>query len=218
MYAGNGMIIQASESGWPIRYNTLDQVMASHPHYFGATRPMSLGIQGAAPTVSSVSISRSALRGGATVTIRGANLDTASEVYFGGTGTYRFTVNSGNALTATIPANAAGVAAVRVTNAWGESTVNSRARVTYFGSPTVTRLSLPSTSAAGGSTLIITGTGFAPGTQVFFGTVPATSVRVLSTTHLSVIAPRHDAGAVIVGVRTPYGWSNHRSFTYLAPG
>jgi cell wall-associated NlpC family hydrolase len=217
MYAGNGLVIQASESGWPVRYSTLANVMSSHPRYFGATRPMSRGIQGAAPIVTSISISRSATRGGSRVTIRGANLGTASDVYFGASGTYGFSINSSTALTATIPANVAGIADVRVDNAWGESAVNRGAVVAYFASPSVTALSLSSTTPAGGSTVIITGTNFAPGTRVYFGATAAMSVRVLSSTHLSVVAPAHGAGTVAVEVRTSYGWSNRHGFTYLAP-
>jgi cell wall-associated NlpC family hydrolase len=134
MYAGRGKIIQAAMSGWPVRYNTLAEVLAGEPRYFGATRPMSTGRQGAPPVVTSISTTRSSTGGGSTITLHGRHLDTTAHVSFGSTGTYRFTVRSASTVTVTVPAHRAQTVSVRVTNAWGWSAATSRAQLTYIQS------------------------------------------------------------------------------------
>lgn len=131
MYAGHGKIIQAAMSGWPVRYNTLAEVMASEPRYFGATRPMSTGRQGAAPVLTSISTTRSGTAGGSTITLHGRHLDSTGQVFFGSTGTYRFTVRSASTITVTVPAHRAQTVSIRVANAWAWSAATGRAQLTY---------------------------------------------------------------------------------------
>ena len=137
MYAGKGLIIQSSESGWPVRYSTLAQAMASHPRYFGATRPMSTGRQGHAPVISSVSATSSPTTGGSTLTVHGRYLDTTSRVRFGSAATYSFSVRSAGTITVQVPPHAAGPVSISVGNAWGSSPATSHARLTYVA-PTPT--------------------------------------------------------------------------------
>jgi len=132
MYAGRGKIIQAAMSGWPVRYNTLAEVLAGEPRYFGATRPMSTGKQGAAPVLTSISTTRSSTGGGSTITLHGRHLDTTAHVSFGSTGTYRYTIKSASTITVTVPAHRAQTVSVRVANAWGWSAATPRARLTYI--------------------------------------------------------------------------------------
>lgn len=131
MYAGNGKIIQASESGWPVRYSTIAQVKASHARYFGATRPMSKGKQGGSPSLTSAPVARTATTGGHTITLHGHHLDTTARVFFGSTPTYAFSIKSASTITVKVPAHRAGTVNVRVANAWGMSSVTSHARTTY---------------------------------------------------------------------------------------
>jgi hypothetical protein len=75
-------------------------------------------------------------------------------------------------------------------------------------SPTVTGVSLTSGPAAGGDTVTVTGTGFTDASGVSFGTVPASSLAVISDTQLTVTSPAAaDAGPVAVTVTTPAGTS-----------
>jgi len=132
MYAGRGKVIQAAMSGYPVRYNTLAEVLAGEPRYFGATRPMSTGRQGAAPVITSMSTSRSSTGGGSTITLHGRHLDTTARVVFGSTGTYRFTIRSARTITVRVPAHRAQTVGVQVVNAWAWSAPTARARLTYM--------------------------------------------------------------------------------------
>jgi len=70
----------------------------------------------------------------------------------------------------------------------------------------------------GGTTVSITGTGFTSGATVQFGSTPATSVTVLSSTSLKAVTPP-GSGLVDVTVTTPDGTSpvvNGDRFTYIA--
>ena len=66
--------------------------------------------------------------------------------------------------------------------------------------PTVTSISPTSGTTAGGTSVTITGTGFASGASVIFGTTAATNVVVVSSTSITADAPAHAAGAVNVVV------------------
>lgn len=71
---------------------------------------------------------------------------------------------------------------------------------TVTGPPTLTTLTLPAGSTAGGATVTLTGTNFAAGTTVSFGNVAATNVTVVNGTTLTAITPAHGAGVVDVSV------------------
>jgi IPT/TIG domain/Glycosyl hydrolases family 16 len=67
--------------------------------------------------------------------------------------------------------------------------------------PTITRVSPVSGSVAGGSTVTITGTGFAAGARVVFDETQATNVTVVSATEITATAPTHaKSGSVDVTV------------------
>ena len=66
----------------------------------------------------------------------------------------------------------------------------------------LTAISVPSGSAGGGTQMTLTGTGFASGATVAFGTTAATNVVVVDTTTITVTIPAHGAGAVDVAVTT----------------
>jgi hypothetical protein len=74
--------------------------------------------------------------------------------------------------------------------------------------PTITSIAPASGPAAGGNTVIITGSDFAlDATTVMFGDVAATGVTVDSETQITAIAPGHDAGTVNIVVTTAAGSS-----------
>ena len=86
--------------------------------------------------------------------------------------------------------------------------------------PTVTSLSPSTGSSAGGTTVTIHGTGFASGAAVYFGSKPASSVTVNSSTLVTAVSPSGTAGGVVkVTVTTTGGTSADTaaaSFTYEA--
>lgn len=85
------------------------------------------------------------------------------------------------------------------------------------GSITFTEILPSSGAAAGGTTVTLVGSDFAPGATVSFGGVPATGVTVLSKTQLTAIAPANSVlGPVQVTIRNPDGSNTTRGdlFSY----
>jgi PKD repeat protein len=87
--------------------------------------------------------------------------------------------------------------------------------------PAVTKLSVRSGSTHGGTKLTLRGKNFtAKGLTVYFGTARGTHVHVLSSTKLTVVAPKHAAGVVHVTVKTKAGTSRKvitDRFTFKTP-
>ena len=71
--------------------------------------------------------------------------------------------------------------------------------------PTVTGLSPSGGAAAGGTSVVITGTGFFGATAVDFASTAATSYVIDSNTQITAVSPAHAAGSVQVKVTTPAG-------------
>jgi hypothetical protein len=71
---------------------------------------------------------------------------------------------------------------------------------TYTGPPTVTSVSPNSGTTAGGTSVTITGTNFAAGATVTFGSNAATNVIVVSGTQITATTPAGSTGAVAVTV------------------
>jgi cell wall-associated NlpC family hydrolase len=129
VYIGNGKVIQAPQSGFTVSVAPLASVLPSQ--YYGATRPVSTGKQGASPVVTGLSGTSSPTAGGGKITVTGSNLGTTSAVYFGGVRVTTIAVHSSSAIVVVVPPNVAGSASVRVVNAWGESATTSRATMNY---------------------------------------------------------------------------------------
>ncbi|GAB6900663.1 beta strand repeat-containing protein [Kineosporia succinea] len=175
----------------------------------------------AAPTVTSVSPSRGPLAGGNPVVITGTNLSNASAVKFGATVATGVTVNSPTQITATAPAGSAGPVDVTVVTSGGTSATSSADQYTYVAAPTVSNVSPATGPTTGGTSVVITGTGFTGASSVTFGGIPATGViTVSSDTQITAVAPVGSAGTVDVVVTAPGGSSATgaaATFTYVAP-
>jgi hypothetical protein len=174
----------------------------------------------APPTVGKLSTKKGPPSGATSIVITGANFTAASAVLFGASAASAFTVNSATSITATAPPGSAGVVDVRVSTAGGTSAITSKDRFAY-GAPAVTAL-MPSTgAAAGGTSVSVTGAGFAPGsgtTSFKFGKALATSVTCTSSTSCTAVSPAGKSGTVDVtaivgkakGKKSPPG--DHFSF------
>jgi alpha-tubulin suppressor-like RCC1 family protein len=167
---------------------------------------------GAAPRVTSLSAKTGTSAGGTSVTITGVNFSGATAVAFGSTGA-TFTVESPTSITAVSPGGIAGtVGDVIVTNSEGASAPSPSDHFTY-GVPTITEVSPNSGPKTGGTTVTISGSGFAPGptgTIIQFAGVPAASTECASTTTCVVVTPNFHPGSfprneVRVGVRAKVG-------------
>jgi large repetitive protein len=171
-----------------------------------------------APTVTAVSPSSGAAAGGTSVTISGSGFSGATAVKFGGVAATTFAVGSSSSITATAPAGTAGSTVdITVTGPGGTSATGAADHFTYGG--VITHISVTSGSIAGGSTVVITGTGFTGATGVTFGGTVATSYTVNSATQITAVSPAHAAGTVDIVVATtggPTPTSSVDQFTYTA--
>jgi len=178
----------------------------------------SIVIETTAPTVTGVSPSAGPLAGGTSVTITGTGFSGATVVDFGTVAASSFKVNSYTQITATIPAESAGMVDVTVTNPIGPSASSLADQFTYVAPPTVTGLTPTSGPTTGGTSVTITGTNLGSmGTAtVNFG---ATAGVIVSDTGTKIVttSPAESAGTVYVTVVTPGGTSATSSadkFTY----
>jgi hypothetical protein len=159
-----------------------------------------------APTIKRLSVKTGPAAGGTTVTITGTGFTGASAVRFGSTDAASFTVNSATSITAVSPPGTAGTVHVRVITPNG---ANGAFRTDQFkyGNPTVTAVSPNAGTKAGGTSVTITGSGFAPGmgaTTLKFGTKLGSFVECPSTTTCTVVAPA-TAKAVTVDITAKAG-------------
>ncbi|MBB6147452.1 copper(I)-binding protein, partial [Silvibacterium bohemicum] len=171
----------------------------------------------AGPAVSSVSPSSGVASGGTAVTITGLDFAVGATVTFGGSAAANVVVVNSTTITATAPAGSAGAATVTVTNSGGQSGSLSAA-FTYVGQPTVSSVSPNSGSNSGGTAVTITGTNFAAGAAVKFGTAAATNVVVVNSTTITATTPAGSAGASTVTVTNSVGsqsGSLASGFTYV---
>ena len=157
-----------------------------------------------APTISSLNPTSGPAIGGTTVTISGTNFGSGATVTFGGTSGSSVNVVSSTSITVVTPAHAAGSVAVTVANSDSQSaTLNNGYQ--YVSGPSLSAISPASGSPAGGQTVTLTGTNFASGDTVKFGTTAATNVVVASSTSMTAVTPAHAAGKVDVVVTTGDG-------------
>jgi methionine-rich copper-binding protein CopC len=150
--------------------------------------------------------------GGNTVILTGAGLTGATGVAFGGTAASEFTVLSDDAIQAVAPP---GTGTVPVTVKAGDGSSTTIDQYTYQAVGSVAPASGP---AAGGTWVIVTGTGLASATRVRFGDVGAPFYSI-SDTELEALSPPGQ-GTVDITVETAYGGttppSSADTFTYGA--
>ncbi len=183
------------------------------------------------PAVTAVGPSSGPVAGGTAVTITGSGFTAGASVSFGAAAAGSVNVASATSLTATAPAGSAGTVDLVVTNADGQSG-RLTGGYTYVASappappptpspvaPTVAAVSPSSGTTAGGTTVTVTGSGFAAGAGVSFGGTAATGVVVSSATSITATTPAHAAGAVDVVVTNSDGLNGRLTggFTFNAP-
>jgi plastocyanin len=156
---------------------------------------------GSAPSVTKVAPAKGPASGGTSVKITGTSFTGATSVKFGSAGASSFKVVSATSVTAVSPSGqAAGTVDITVTTPEGTSAISSADHYA-FGPPTVTGLSPKAGTKAGGTSVTVTGTGFAPGegaTIFKFGATAAKSVSCVSTTSCTVTSPAHAVATVDV--------------------
>lgn len=174
---------------------------------------------GPPPTVTGVSPASGSTLGGTNVTITGTGFQSGATVRFGGVLATNVSVTNSTTITARTPAGSPGTVAVQVTNADTQSGSLSNAFAYQAAPPpSITSLSPSSGTTGGGTTVTITGTGFAAGASVRFGNSDATSVTVNSATSITAVTPSGSAGAVTVRVTNADGQVGqlNSAYTYVS--
>ena len=161
----------------------------------------------ARPAVSALTPSHGPLAGGTSVVITGTGLSGASAVSFGTAAAASFRVDSATQITAVSPAGSAGAVDVSVTTLGGTSAAGTADHFTYVALPVISAVTPSSGPLAGGTSVVITGTGLSGASTVSFGTAAAASFRVDSATQITAVSPAGSAGAVDVSVTTLGGIS-----------
>jgi alpha-tubulin suppressor-like RCC1 family protein len=153
--------------------------------------------------------------GGTSVTITGSQFWGVTAVHFGTANAASFTVNSPTSITAVTPPRPAGTVLLTVVNSVGTSTSQK-----FKFTPMVEGIAPGSGPAAGGTSVTVTGSGFAGGTVFKFGSAAAKSVVCTSSTSCTMLTPAHAAGKVAVKATVnkvtspaPAGAGDH--FTYF---
>jgi cell wall-associated NlpC family hydrolase len=209
VYAGNGWVIQAPESGSTVVRSRLTDVIAASGVYRGATRPMSTGRQGAVPRVSSMTSQITTK--GARVTIHGSALSNATSVVVGGTTLYSFAKRSSTQLVVNAPAHKAGKVTVSVSNPWG----SAKKTLTYVAAPKLSSVTPNQGMTDGGNQVVLTGSSLSAVTRVTVGGTSA-AFTIANSGKLTVTVPAHAAGTVAVIAQSPFGTSNAEPYTYVS--
>ena len=169
-----------------------------------------------AVTVTGIQPSIGALAGNQTVTIGGTNFVTGAAVTVGGVACTSVSVTSPSQLTCTIGAHAAGVVDVEVTVPSGLAGVG-RGIFTYAPAPDLTAINPATGTAAGGTSVTLSGTYLSGTTAVTFGGTNATSFLVVDDSTITAITPPKAQGVYDVAVVTPAGDDSlAAAFTYTA--
>lgn len=164
------------------------------------------GYPAAAPTVTSLSSHAGPIRGGTTVTVRGANFRSVTTVEFGTRPATRVRVLSAPKLSVKVPTGGGAVYLKVVTRNGGPSPLTGRSVFNFLPRPAVTKLTPAAGPKAAGTTVTIRGSDFAFVSAVYFGKALASHLRVASAREITVTAPA-GSGTVVVRVMTAGGTS-----------
>ena len=156
-----------------------------------------------------------------TITGTGFSIANSTGAVMFGANPATYTIDSNTQITATAPAGSVGTVDVTVTTPGGTSTTSAADRYTYVAAPTVNAVSPIAGPTGGGTTVTITGTGFAAAAStgaVKFGAAIAT-YTINSNTQITATSPANAASTYDVTVTTPGGTSAISAadqFTYVA--
>lgn len=174
------------------------------------------------PAVTQVSPSAGPDQGGNQVTITGSGFSgngfEATDVRFGAIAATSFNVDSATQITATAPAGS-GAVNVTVTTEGGTSPTPDPFNYAYAPDPDVSSINPVVGPQSGGTSVTITGSNFSGAgfttTSVTFGSNPASSFTVDSSTQITAVAPA-GTGTVTLTVTTP-GGSDTATYNYAPP-
>ena len=170
------------------------------------------------PRVTGMSAMLGPATGGTSVTIAGDGFTGATAVKFGATPAANYSVTSDTLITAVSPPESPGEVEVSVVSIGGTSFPISGDQFTFYGHPSVTKVSPDRGPIAGGYYVTVTGTHLLGATSVSDGDTPTAFHVVNDTTMLVYVIPGDSLGdSMDIVVTTPGGTSAITSadqFTY----
>jgi hypothetical protein len=187
-----------------------------NPDGNGVEVPNAFTYRAAAPTVTTVTPSRGPAAGGTEVTIDGTNFSAGASVSINALVAQVLSVTA-TRLVVQMPAHAAAVVGVTVTNPDSQLAWKASAYTYVAGGPAITNV-LPATGPmAGGNTVTIIGSGFASSSVTIGGATATVLTRAADM--LTVRAPARPAGPASVLVRNSDGITVTavNAYTYVDP-
>ena len=173
--------------------------------------------EGESISIDSVSPSSGALTGGRTITITGTGFKFISAIYIGDEECTDLIFLSYNKVTCTTPANSTGVYDLRIVGMGNKSAYYSSA-FTYQSAPSIASVTPSSGFTSGGTTVVISGSGFISGATVRFGGALCTNTTFVDSNTITCKTPARGAGAKDVVLTNPDAQdSNTETFTFVAP-
>jgi hypothetical protein len=162
----------------------------------------------AAPTITDISPRTSG--SGQTITIRGTNLSTVQNVWFGGVTAASFSASSQTRIDAVLGAGASG----SVTLATIGGTASTSGFV-YVPAPVI--LSISPVSGEVGTTVTIIGRNFTGASAVRFGGLPAGSFRIVNDTLITAVVGVNSSNGTVSVVSTGGIGASTQEFRFVAP-
>ncbi len=170
------------------------------------------------PMITSVTPTIGPSKGGTVVTLVGSGFQNGMTVVFGTTPATNIQIGNGGTARATTPPGS-GTVGVTAKNPDGQSSTLASA-FTYLASPTISSVTPNPVNFAGGTTITITGSGFVNGLTVMFGSAMAlpSTVQLLSSTSIQVVAPAAPVGTVPITITNPGGQTaTFNAFSFAKP-
>jgi alpha-tubulin suppressor-like RCC1 family protein len=143
------------------------------------------------PTVTKVKANKGPAAGGTSITISGTSFVGATAVAFGASPASSFNVQSPASITAVAPPGTSGSVDVTVTTGSGTSPISTH-DVFKYEAPTIAGLSPSAGPVAGGTTVTVSGSGFAVGTDATafkFGKLLGASVECAGSSSCVFVTP-----------------------------
>jgi hypothetical protein len=170
----------------------------------------------AKPVITAVTPSSGPTAGGTTVTLTGSGFMTGSIVKFGGNPATVIS-NSGTTMVVKTPPGTAGPKDVSVANPHASSVLTGG--FTYVPAPTISSVVPTTGPTSGGTTVVITGTGFNPAATVSLGDAGAGVTDRSGSTSITITTPAGSVGPRDVKVTNPDGQvaTAAGAFTYVEP-
>ena len=175
-----------------------------------------------APAVMSIDPASGPVAGGTTVTISGSGLEGTARVLFDGIAGTIVGTPSDTQVVVTTPAHAAGLVDVTIElrDELAADDIVAEDGFRYVAAPVATGATPDRGPAAGGTVVVVDGSGFEPGatTVTICGiTIPADRVTVdAQGTRLTFTTPACDPGASTIAVTTAGGTTGTLPFRYIA--